>query len=383
MNKDNLIIVSHKLHIVNRETKDKYVKGGFPVLTNEISRFFDKVILCVPVKYDNSINSNISYSQNINIENINLGNSLLGKAKKLVEIANVIKENQGIVYAMAPNVTGIVGMVWAYLFKRPYFVSVDTDKAEVVRLKARNKILGHLKSKLIEILHYGIIKILARNRPLFITGNMFLGKNKNWYQWVKSTDKLSDIRPYKVPSKVKSNSSFKIIYVGRLSPEKNIEVLLKALNKLSYKKYSLDIVGEGSEYKKLKEIVKSLSLSNVEFKGYIDNKVLKESRFLKADLLVLPSRSERQGKVLLEAMASSIPVLASNTEGISSIIHDGENGLLFNPNSPKELSNRIKEISDNYMLRKKVAKNGHEFSKKHAVDEEIKKIINTVFDFYE
>ncbi len=159
--------------------------------------------------------------------------------------------------------------------------------------------------------------------------------------------------------------------------------MINSLNTIDSQKYSLKIVGEGTEDQNLKKLTACLGLSNIEFIGYVDNDYLKKTRFLNSDLLVLPSLSERQGKVLTEAMACSVPVMASDTQGIASIIKHKINGILFNSKNVSELSQKIIEMSEDLTLRKNITKSGYNFIKEHALDIEIEKIINTVHDFYE
>ncbi len=219
MHKKSLIIISHKLHEIHPDSRKIFVKGGFPIITNEFAKYFENVILAVPVRVNASIETLNPYKKNVVLERLNLGVTILGKAKKFYEIARVIKNNKGIVYAMTPNMTGILGMIWAKIFNRDFFISVDTDKAEVIRMNTKKKWWGFLRSNLIKTFHYSLIKILAKNRPLFMSGNMFLGENKNWHQWVKSTHKLKEIRPYKAPNN-STEGKFSLIYVGRLESRK-------------------------------------------------------------------------------------------------------------------------------------------------------------------
>jgi glycosyltransferase involved in cell wall biosynthesis len=121
-----------------------------------------------------------------------------------------------------------------------------------------------------------------------------------------------------------------ILFVGRLHPVKNIDILLKALSNLNRsKKCVLVIVGDGPEGPRLKEMALSLGIHDlVRFEGFKPKKTVLE--YMKAsDVLVLPSLVEGQPRVVLEAWAIGLPIVASKVSGIDNLINNGVNGLLF------------------------------------------------------
>lgn len=115
-----------------------------------------------------------------------------------------------------------------------------------------------------------------------------------------------------------------ILFVGRLTEQKNLENLLHALKGLSH--ISLQIIGAGELQSKLEQIVQTEQL-DVHFLG---NKPYSEipAFIQKADVFVLPSLYEGNPKVLLEAMACGAPIVATRVPGIENIITHGENGYL-------------------------------------------------------
>ena len=115
-----------------------------------------------------------------------------------------------------------------------------------------------------------------------------------------------------------------LLYVGRLSPEKNIEELRNFLNAVP--ECRLAIVGGGPHKEKL---VKHFSGTPTSFVGYLEGARL-GSAFASADLFVLPSQTETLGLVILEVMAAGCPAIAARAGGVPEIIEDGVTGLLFN-----------------------------------------------------
>ncbi len=125
------------------------------------------------------------------------------------------------------------------------------------------------------------------------------------------------------------------IYVGRLSPEKNLAFLIDVFNKLPSLK--LHIVGFGPEEKKLQ----SLAYDNCIFYGAVENRKLSEL-YQKADVFILPSLSEPWGMVVEEALNNGLPVLVSDKVGCADeLVIPNYNGLVFNCMKPADLLEKV------------------------------------------
>jgi glycosyltransferase involved in cell wall biosynthesis len=139
--------------------------------------------------------------------------------------------------------------------------------------------------------------------------------------------------------------------VGRLSPEKGLEVLVEALR--SVPQCRLVIVGEGPERATLEELVHALGLDDrVEFAGWVDPPWTATWSF---DALAMPSFMEGFPLVIVEAMLAGIPVVASAVGGIPEIVVEGETGLLVAPNDAGALADALRRIADDPELREKMA----------------------------
>ena len=124
-----------------------------------------------------------------------------------------------------------------------------------------------------------------------------------------------------------STKSHRLLYIGRLSSQKNLEFLFRVLAKSNV---ALDIVGDGELKEELVSLSEALHI-NVRFLGTFSNKelpcILDRYKFF-----ILPSLYEGNPKSLLEAMSAGLIVLGSNIEGIKNIITDNVNGFLFDIN---------------------------------------------------
>jgi glycosyltransferase involved in cell wall biosynthesis len=147
-----------------------------------------------------------------------------------------------------------------------------------------------------------------------------------------------------------------LLYVGRLSEEKNVDLLLLSLNEIKkyYSKIVLNIVGDGLEREKLINLTKKLGLeNNVNFWGYLDRKqisVLYENH----KVLILPSKIESLSLVAIESMFNELPLIASDTYGPKEIFYDLNYFLLFENGNVKDLLTKIMYVLKNYRKIKKV-----------------------------
>ncbi|KST61775.1 glycosyltransferase family 4 protein [Mastigocoleus testarum] len=121
-----------------------------------------------------------------------------------------------------------------------------------------------------------------------------------------------------------------LLYVGRLSPEKEIERIKPILEAIPNSRLAL--VGDGPHRQALESYFAD---TNTNFVGYLTGIDL-ASAFASADAFVFPSRTETLGLVLLEAMAAGCPVVAARSGGIPDIVTDGVNGFLFAPTEDDE-----------------------------------------------
>lgn len=144
--------------------------------------------------------------------------------------------------------------------------------------------------------------------------------------------------PYLIPNSVDTDlfrptnvkKTISILFVGRLTQQKNLELLLRSVQKIPMKNLKLTFIGSGSEREKLQLMAKKAGidlriLMNIPHKNLV-------SYYNKAKVFVLPSRIEGHPKVLLEAMSCGLAVVGADVEGIRGLIVHAKNGLLVEPN---------------------------------------------------
>jgi glycosyltransferase involved in cell wall biosynthesis len=147
-----------------------------------------------------------------------------------------------------------------------------------------------------------------------------------------------------------------IIFIGRLSYEKNLFNLLEAFKELNG--FVLDIIGTGPEEEKLKHKAKKLGI-NANFLGIIPNNEIPE-KLNQYQIFILPSFSEGNPKALLEAMSCGVACIGTNVKGINNIIKHKQNGYLCEK-SPISIKKAILNLYNDENFRKKLGKNARKF----------------------
>lgn len=141
------------------------------------------------------------------------------------------------------------------------------------------------------------------------------------------------------PPRILSEKAYskKFLYIGRLSPEKNISLLIDVFSELT--NFTLQIVGNGPELKTLALKART----NIYFSEHVPNEEL-QSLILDHDFLILPSLSEPWGLVVEESLYFGRPVIISQHCGAAELIRP-DNGYQFDPRSPEELRKILNSIT--------------------------------------
>jgi glycosyltransferase involved in cell wall biosynthesis len=130
--------------------------------------------------------------------------------------------------------------------------------------------------------------------------------------------------------------------VGAQSPEKSVDVLLRALPAATTVDVLL-VAGDGPERARLEAAVASLAAGRVRFLGVVDDPT---AVYAAADVVVLPSATEGLPAVLVEAGLSGVPVVATDVGFVDEVVVDGETGILVPPGDPAALARGLASVAD-------------------------------------
>jgi len=184
--------------------------------------------------------------------------------------------------------------------------------------------------------------------------------------------KLNLRKEYKIPKDKKI-----ILFIGRFYWHKGISLATEAMKEIQKTiKCVFVAVGDGPLRKSTEKYCRENGIENI-FTGFRNDiyNIMKSS-----DILLFPSLSEGFGIALLEAMASSLPIVATNVGSIPEIIKDNYNGILVPVNS-KRIADAAVKILENENLRKRFEKNGRNYVKKYdwnIVAEKIERLFRSM-----
>jgi sulfoquinovosyltransferase len=175
--------------------------------------------------------------------------------------------------------------------------------------------------------------------------------------WRKGIDTIKFHPKFKSDTmrlKMTNNNSneLTLVYVGRLGAEKRLKDIKPVLDQLQANgiKVRMCFVGNGPQKDELQLYFDS---SNTVFLGQLHGNEL-SSAFASADVFIMPSDSETLGFVVLESMASGVPVIGCAAGGILDLIHDGVDGYLVQPGDTAGYVAKLKLLSSNQTLRNRI-----------------------------
>jgi len=206
----------------------------------------------------------------------------------------------------------------------------------------------------------------------YAKSNIVLAPSKNIEKKIKILERPTEIFPRGVDIKTfnpsfknKKNKKITALYVGRLSTEKNIDLLVQIFK--NYNKAELWMVGDGPYKQGLKA-----QLPNAKFFGYLKGKKLSEV-YANADFFVFPSITDTFGNVILEAQASGIPAIVTEFGGPKELIDNKKTGLIVKANN-KDFKKAVNYMVNNPEKTKKMGKNALREAKEKSWDKAFDKL---------
>ncbi|MCZ7392768.1 MAG: glycosyltransferase family 4 protein [Candidatus Methanoperedens sp.] len=244
---------------------------------------------------------------------------------------------------------------------------------------------------------FGFTKIFPRNifhmlyKPfgafIFYSADKIISISRIEQEWLKKTFQIAEEKLFYIPlpidtglarTRKERKKRVKIIFIGRLSEEKNVDVLISAFEIVKHRRpeCELYIIGDGP----LREYMENLSkdIKDIYFLGrQTHDNVLK---FLDdADIFVLPSKFEVSPISILEAMVRSVPVITTPVGELPHVLEDGKTCLFTKINDVNDLAMRILVLVEDKFFAKRIAESGRDFVKeKH----DINKIIDSYVKLY-
>lgn len=232
-----------------------------------------------------------------------------------------------IIHVVNPAVLGLAGLYYGKSLKIPLVASYHTHLPQY---------LQHYNLGMLEGLLWELLKSAHNQAELNLCTSTAMVAELTAHGiervdlWQKGVD-TELFHPELATDEMRSHLSLGspqhplLLYVGRLSAEKEIERIKPVLEAIPDARLAL--VGDGPYRASLEQ---HFAGTSTHFVGYLTGRDL-GSAFASADAFIFPSRTETLGLVLLEAMAAGCPVVAASSGGIPDIVTSGVNGFLFDP----------------------------------------------------
>lgn len=287
-----------------------------------------------------------------------------------------------VIHITGLNDIGIIGAYLAWKLQIPLIGSWHTNLHEfaaerlrrVLRFLPKNMVKGiadFAERKILDgaVLYYKMPKVvLAPNEELI----ELLGKGTN--RTARMMARGVDTEIFSPENRTVSDGIFRIGFVGRLRPEKNVRMLLdleKQLISAGKTNFRFLIVGEGSEREDLEK-----GLKFADFTGFIAGEEL-SAAYANMDVFLFPSETDAFGNVIQEAAASGVPSIVSDKGGPKYLIEDQVTG--FVATNPKEFAGfTMKLIDDPSKLAEMRAA-----SRERAISKSWEAVFAGVFDAYQ
>lgn len=246
-----------------------------------------------------------------------------------------------------PNEIGFFAALVCRLRRQRYFVRVFGDWGQAVYLDHQGNLVGRVKAFVADWMARTVV--LHADLALF-QGRELLAKYAEQIKDIAKTDRIHSTLSQEMFF-ARPNSSFhspvRLITVSRLVPLKGLDVLLKAIQSLAARKVEVEwwCVGEGPARQSLEQLAAELGQTKrVKFRGNVPNGPELFRLYQEADIFLLPSLTEGISQSMLEALAHSLPTIASAVGGIPGVLTNNVNGLLVPPGDHLALGEAILKL---------------------------------------
>ena len=166
--------------------------------------------------------------------------------------------------------------------------------------------------------------------------------------WHKFSIVHCGVEPARYGAAPRGDFAQRALFIGRMDPVKGVPVLLRAFGDVArdYPGARLDLVGDGPAMRDFTAMAQTTGVADrVRFLGYRNQDEV-AAHLAEADMLVLPSFAEGVPVVLMEAMASRIPVIASRVAGVAELVEDGQSGFVLPPGDERSLATSLRTLFD-------------------------------------
>lgn len=248
-----------------------------------------------------------------------------------------------VVTTQDPFEAGLVGYFIARIFNARLHIQIHTDVMSLYFLK--ESVLNRARVFVSKILipRANAIRVVSERIKRSIEGIVLVGTQITVLPIYIETKKVNTAPTIDLKKKY-PQFDFHILTASRLSPEKNIKSIIKALQSVvaMHPRVGLVIIGSGPEQSKLKKLSVKLGVkNNVVFEGWQGEL---SGYYKTANVFILASFYEGYGMVVVEALSAGCPVIMTDVGCAGTVVKDGQNGLIVPVNDTNALALAIKRV---------------------------------------
>jgi glycosyltransferase involved in cell wall biosynthesis len=229
------------------------------------------------------------------------------------------KEGFTHIHTATPGPVGLAGMVIAKILQKPLYSTYHTAFPQYVEATLSDSFMTEMCWQYMRWYYNQCDKIFVPSKALMIDLKNHGIDESRLYQFPRGID-----TDFFHPTEKIEDNKFYLLYVGRVSKEKNLDILTEAFKKLDNPNIELIIVGDGPYKSKMEKELKGFSAT---FTGFLHGDALIQA-YQQADLFVFPSTTDTFGNVILEAHACGLPTIVTDMGGPAENVIEDETGIV-------------------------------------------------------
>lgn len=355
---------------------------AFGKVVTQFARHYSKVVVCVPE--GNASDSKLDYRLPKNVDFVKMPTSgrAISNLINGLRVARIIKkEIKNVDHIFSRGVLTpacFSTCVLARLYDKPIIHWLPGNPKKLLKMSQTRSAFSKIAGSLYASIWYFSLsmgqRLLKRNYSFCNGSEIYKDFNIKRGESIISTtlednDFLDEIKIAEIPPRIN------IVFISYVRPEKGLDILIESLIMLKNKGVSavLNIYGSRDSdigyQNKIDLMVEHMGLAQcVCFHGHVRKEEINDV-LDSADILVLPSLSEGTPRILLEAQARCIPVVATNVGGVPDVLGFGCYGVLVEPNNPAHLSLGILRYIDDEQFRASIVNSAYKNAKQNKVSD--------------
>jgi glycosyltransferase involved in cell wall biosynthesis len=280
-----------------------------------------------------------------------------------------------LIHCATEGVLGRLGQLVARKLGVPVVTSYHTDFSRYMTAYGADWLAAPTRSYLTRFHNRATLTLTPSHAAVAQLRLMGVGRTIVWGAGVDAVSYRPDRRSPALRQKLGLEGKFTFLHIGRLAPEKNLDLLIRAFARcrelVGPDRATLVIAGDGP----LRAELERSAPPGIRFLGYLDRGTDLPELYASADAFVFSSETETLGLVILEAMASGLPVVAAPAAGVGAYLRHGVNGLAYPPGDKEAMAGFMADLVTEPALRDSLAEGARRTAESLGWDRELDRLV--------